>query len=178
MYSCATPNEKECQHEEVIVDYMHPHGDICGVSVKELQGSIPSSTRAVMELHRPRCLRCGLPLGLKLLTKRIRAGGDLHDARFRWIQNRDAHSPLVSKQFCFCLGMLGGVMLPFLMLWLVWLPLDHGPWLFWAFFALFWVILFRWSSSIATQIVGGMVTGLVILLSVCSWWIYSSGLSN
>ncbi len=74
-----------CGHENVAVDYDHPHGLIAGVLVSSLRTSDPKTTRAKMTLRSPRCLDCGRSLRKADLRMRIVEGGDLYDARFLWV---------------------------------------------------------------------------------------------
>ncbi len=76
--------EHRCQHIHVIVDLLHPHGDIRGVSITELQAQASPSTRPYLTLTAPRCADCGVHLHGRGLQRRIRVHGDLHDPRFIW----------------------------------------------------------------------------------------------
>jgi hypothetical protein len=73
-----------CRHEEILVDYLHPHAQIPGVRVKVLQASNPSVTRRSMSLINARCAACGGLLSRRELKSRTVSGGDLFDARFVW----------------------------------------------------------------------------------------------
>jgi len=73
-----------CQHEEVLVDCLHPWADAVGARVKELQAVKPSETRPFMTLANARCAACGHSLSRRDLKDRIALGGDLFDPRFVW----------------------------------------------------------------------------------------------
>ncbi len=74
-----------CNHDDVIVTYLHPHGDIPGVRVRDLKASDSRYTRPGMALADPRCALCGVHLRKNDLRQRIARGGDLYDGRFRWV---------------------------------------------------------------------------------------------
>ena len=73
-----------CVNPDIVVDYDHPHGLIQNVPVQDLRRSDPAATRPVMELHNPRCGRCGARVDANDLGARLREGGDLFDRRFSW----------------------------------------------------------------------------------------------
>jgi hypothetical protein len=56
-----------CAHDEVLVDYDHPHRTI-SVLLDELVRSDPSTTRAVFQVANPRCARCGTKLPQSVLS--------------------------------------------------------------------------------------------------------------
>jgi hypothetical protein len=73
-----------CKHEKIIVDYLHPHGDIQGVPLKGLQASDPNRTRPIMTLMNFRCADCGKSMHPRELGLRLKKGGDLYDQRFKF----------------------------------------------------------------------------------------------
>ena len=73
-----------CPHVAIVVDYLHPHGDIAGVQVTELQRT--PSARPVMTLVNPRCAACGHAFKPSELGARIAPGGDLYSPQFSWAQ--------------------------------------------------------------------------------------------
>ncbi len=75
----------KCQHENILVTYQHPHGDIVNVAVSELRDSRTDSTRPIMTLTNARCANCGALISRREIRTRCRSGGDLHDARFRFV---------------------------------------------------------------------------------------------
>jgi hypothetical protein len=75
-----------CEHDDVLVEYDHPHGVIPDVAVRDLQASPTQSTRPIMCLRNARCASCGFPLAIRSLELRTAPGGDLHDPRFRWVE--------------------------------------------------------------------------------------------
>ena len=71
-----------CMHVEIVVDYLHPFGELARVPVTELQ-RMPSP-RPVMTLVHPRCAACGLAFTPRELGARIARGGDLYSPQFSW----------------------------------------------------------------------------------------------
>jgi hypothetical protein len=72
----------QCHHEDIVVDYDHPHGLIRNVAIRELQASPKELTRPFMTLLNPRCGICGKDLLEADLTQRLQRDGDLYDERF------------------------------------------------------------------------------------------------
>ena len=77
-------HQMECQHPNVSVTYVHPHGDIVGVVISDLRDSPPDSTRHVMTLKDVRCDDCGVSISRPEIAFRSKSGGDLHDPRFKF----------------------------------------------------------------------------------------------
>jgi hypothetical protein len=75
----------KCRHENILVTYQHPHGDIVDVAVSELRDSRSDSTRPIMTLTNARCGTCGALISRREIRIRSKLGGDLHDARFRFV---------------------------------------------------------------------------------------------
>ncbi len=81
----AAARSMKCQHENILVTYQHPHGDIVNVAVSKLRDSRTDSTRPIMTLTNARCANCGALISRREIRTRCKPGGDLHDARFRFV---------------------------------------------------------------------------------------------
>jgi hypothetical protein len=78
-------DNKVCRHENVIVDYEHPHGLIRDVAVKDLRLKPKEQSRPIMILLNPRCKLCGKSLSKQDIEDRLQQNGDLCDSRFRFV---------------------------------------------------------------------------------------------
>jgi hypothetical protein len=77
---------EECQHEDVIVDYLGSVGPVTNLHVAALPTTILVENHPKLELINPRCAKCGATLSYEEIKRRINKGGDLYDRHFVWCE--------------------------------------------------------------------------------------------
>jgi hypothetical protein len=78
--------EVECQHEDVLVDYLHALGHVGGLSIAALRTSDLLELHPNLELANPRCAKCGAKFLYEHIKDRISKGGDLYHPCFIWCE--------------------------------------------------------------------------------------------
>ena len=81
---------EECQHEDVLVDYLQPLGCATGLRVAALRTSELLEAHPTLELIKLRCAKCRIKLSYDQIKDRISKGGDLYHPRFIWCE--DGHT--------------------------------------------------------------------------------------
>jgi hypothetical protein len=89
--------DKECQHEEIIMDYLHALGCATGIYVAALRTSVLVQEHPKMEIINPRCAQCGAKLSYREIEGRISKGGDLHHPHFIWCEQRQRSGNVDNK---------------------------------------------------------------------------------
>jgi hypothetical protein len=78
-------DDEVCRHENVIVDYAHPHGLMRDVAISDLRFTPKEQSRPIMILLNPRCKLCGHSLSKQDVENRSQQKGDLSDSRFNFV---------------------------------------------------------------------------------------------